>query len=114
MWRPLFGPLGDAPLAYCDWNTVDVGRDYLPADLIFPHYIGEQYLVTHHPSHRWYYLSGQRTNEFTFLKCWDSRDDVARCKFDQTDPLLNAVLAMITRCCPHILHRPKNATKCET
>jgi hypothetical protein len=48
--------------------------------LIFPHYIGEQYLVTHHPNHMWYFLSGQRNNEFTLLKCWDSKNDVARCE----------------------------------
>ncbi|KAK3306514.1 uncharacterized protein B0T15DRAFT_509885 [Chaetomium strumarium] len=78
VWRPLFGPLEDCPLTYCDWRTVDIARDYKPADLIFPHYIGEQYLVTQHPDHRWHFLSGQRTNEFTLLKCWDNRTDVAR------------------------------------
>ncbi|KAI8623964.1 hypothetical protein F5Y19DRAFT_456355 [Xylariaceae sp. FL1651] len=79
VWRPLFGPLHDCPLIYCDWNTVVPDRDFLPADLIFPHYIGEQYLVTHHPDHQWHFLDGQRTNEFTFLKCWDSDPNVARC-----------------------------------
>ncbi|KAK4178918.1 hypothetical protein QBC36DRAFT_323629 [Triangularia setosa] len=79
VWRPLFGPLKDCPLTFCDWETVDVERDYLPADLLFPHYIGEQYLVTQHPDHRWYFLSDQQTNEFTLLKCWDSKADVARC-----------------------------------
>ncbi|KAI1128108.1 hypothetical protein F5Y10DRAFT_180440 [Nemania abortiva] len=79
VWRPLFGPLYDCPLIYCDWKTVVPDRDFLAADLIFPHYIGEQYLVTHHPDHQWYFLGGQRTNEFTFLKCWDSDQTVARC-----------------------------------
>jgi len=81
VWRPLFGPLHDFPLTFCDWRSIDVKRDYKPADLIFPHYIGEQYLVTHHPDHRWHFLSGQQTNEFTLLKCWDNRADVARCRW---------------------------------
>ncbi|KAK3385798.1 hypothetical protein B0H63DRAFT_394144, partial [Podospora didyma] len=77
VWRPLVRPLEDYPLAYCDWQTVDVARDYKPADLIFPHYIGEQYLVTHHPDHRWHFLSRQLSDEFTLLKCWDNRQDGA-------------------------------------
>ncbi|KAK4195512.1 hypothetical protein QBC40DRAFT_315961, partial [Triangularia verruculosa] len=79
VWMPLFGPVEDCPLTFCDWNTVNVERDYRSADLIFPHYIGEQYLVTHHSDHRWYFLSGQQTNEFTLLKCWDNKEGVARC-----------------------------------
>lgn len=85
MWRPLFGPLEDCPLTYCDWRTVDPVRDYKPADLIFPQYIGEQYLVTHHPIHKWHFLSGQRNNEFTLLKCWDSKDDVTRYELARRD-----------------------------
>ncbi|KAK0642176.1 hypothetical protein B0T16DRAFT_421139 [Cercophora newfieldiana] len=79
VWRPLFGPLEDCPLTFCDWRSVDMTRDYKAADLIFPHYIGEQYLVTHHSDHKWHFLSGQQTNEFTLLKCWGNRVDVARC-----------------------------------
>ncbi|VUC20826.1 unnamed protein product [Clonostachys rosea] len=79
VWRPLFGPLDDSPLTFCDWQTVDVDRDYKAADLIFPHYIGEQFLVTYHPQHQWYFLGGQRSNEFTLLKCWDNKKEVARC-----------------------------------
>ncbi|KAF2802768.1 uncharacterized protein BDZ99DRAFT_492026 [Mytilinidion resinicola] len=79
VWRPLFGPLENSPLTFCDYKTVDIDRDYLAADLIFPHYIGEQYLVKHHPNHRWHFLSNQRPEEFTLMKCWDNKPDVARC-----------------------------------
>ena len=82
VWRPLFGPLEDAPLAMCDYRSTSPERDFLAADLLFPHYHGEQFLCKHHPDHRWYFLSKQMTNEFTLMKCFDSQEQgTARCMF---------------------------------
>lgn len=41
VWRPLFGPLRDFPLAIGDFSTFDLARDGEPTDLVFPHYVGE-------------------------------------------------------------------------
>ncbi|CAG9949519.1 unnamed protein product [Clonostachys rosea f. rosea IK726] len=42
VWRPLFGPLEDYPLALGDCRTFDFDRDGEPTDLVFPHYIGDR------------------------------------------------------------------------
>jgi hypothetical protein len=88
LWRPIRGPLLDAPLAVCDARTVDP-EDLVPSDLIYPHRIGETYSVTYRPSHRWYYFSQMRPDEVLLLKCYDSETD-GRARFTPhsafTDP----------------------------
>ncbi len=75
LWRPLHGPLWDAPLAVCDARTVHPA-DLIPSDLVYPERVGETYSVTYNPSHRWYYLSAMQPDEALLLKCTDSRTDV--------------------------------------
>src|SRR6516225_6333703 len=55
LWRPLFTPLQDAPLAVCDSRTLADG-DLVPSDLVYQHRVGETYSVTYNPEHRWYYV----------------------------------------------------------
>lgn len=74
LWRPIRGPLLDAPLAVCDARSVDP-QDLVPTDLIYRERIGETYSVTYRPSHRWYYFSRMRTDEVLLLKCYDSATD---------------------------------------
>jgi len=74
LWRPIRGPLLDAPLAVCDARTVEP-EDLVASDLIYPHRVGETYSVTHRPSHRWYYFSQMRADEVLLLKCYDSKID---------------------------------------
>ncbi len=76
LWRPLHGPLWDAPLAVCDARTVDQA-DLVPSDLIYPDRVGETYSVSYNPAHEWYYLSAMQPDEALLLKCTDTRTDVA-------------------------------------
>ncbi|EPS36394.1 hypothetical protein H072_10097 [Dactylellina haptotyla CBS 200.50] len=38
IWRPLKGPIKDFPLAVCDYNSIDVPKDFRKTDVIFPHF----------------------------------------------------------------------------
>ena len=78
VWRPIRGPLRDAPLAVCDAGTA-APRDFVASDLIYRDRTGETYAVTHDPRHRWYYVSAMERHEALLLKCFDSaRDGTAR------------------------------------
>ena len=48
LWRPIRGPLRDAPLAVCDARTVDPD-DLVPSDLVYRERVGETYSVTLQP-----------------------------------------------------------------
>jgi hypothetical protein len=74
VWRPIKGPLLDAPLAVCDARSVE-REDLVPSDLIYQHRIGETYSVTYRPSHQWYYFRNMRADEALLLKCYDSKTD---------------------------------------
>jgi hypothetical protein len=74
LWRPIRGPLRDAPLAVCDAGSVAPG-DLVPSDLVYRDRIGETYAVTYNPSHRWFYVPEMQPNEALLLKCYDSRTD---------------------------------------
>jgi hypothetical protein len=75
MWRPIKGPLLDAPLAVCDARTVDP-RDLVPSDLVYRERVGETYSVTWNPAHRWFYAPLMRTDEALLLKIADTRTNV--------------------------------------
>jgi hypothetical protein len=74
VWRPIKGPLLDAPLAVCDASSVEP-KDLIPSDLIYPNRIGEIYSVSYRPSHRWFYFREMRAEEALLLKCYDSKTD---------------------------------------
>jgi hypothetical protein len=74
LWRPIRGPLRDAPLAMCDGQTVEAG-DLVASDLIYPNRSGETYSVKYNANHRWYYIPEMRTDEALLLKCYDSATD---------------------------------------
>jgi hypothetical protein len=75
LWRPIKGPLYDAPLAVCDAKSVDPA-DLVPSDLVYRDRIGETYSVKYNPAHRWYYVPQMRRDEALLLKCCDTRTDV--------------------------------------
>ena len=78
LWRPIKGPLLDAPLALCDATTVADG-DWVGQDLIYRDRVGEIYALFHNPAHRWFYAPAMRQDEALLLKCYDSlRDGRAR------------------------------------
>jgi len=74
LWRPLFGPLQDHPLAVADARSV-AASDLVPTDLVYPHRVGETYAVRYNAAHRWFYVPAMRTDEALLLKCYDSRTD---------------------------------------
>jgi hypothetical protein len=73
-WRPIRGPIQDAPLAVADAQSVD-SDDFVATDLVYPDRIGEIYYVKFNPSHRWFYASAMREDEVMLIKCFDSADD---------------------------------------
>ncbi|EPS38830.1 hypothetical protein H072_7421 [Dactylellina haptotyla CBS 200.50] len=78
VWRPIFGPLKDSPLAFCDARTVN-GVDLVPSDLIFPGYRGEKFDIMYNDTQKWFYLSDMNENEVLLMKQFDSvKEGVAR------------------------------------
>jgi hypothetical protein len=77
LWRPIRGPLRDAPLAVCDARSVDPA-DLVASDLVYRDRVGETYSVTYNPAHRWYYVPEMRRDEALLLKCCDTLTDRAR------------------------------------
>jgi hypothetical protein len=74
IWRPIRGPIQDAPLAVADARSVDYD-DLVATDVVYPDRIGETYNVKYNPSHRWFYASAMRQDEVMLIKCFDSADD---------------------------------------
>src|SRR5271167_1242320 len=74
LWRPLKGPLQDAPLALCDAGTIDQ-HDLVASDLVYKDRVGETYSVTYNPAHRWYYAPELRREEALLLKIMDTKTD---------------------------------------
>jgi hypothetical protein len=74
IWRPIRGPLLDAPLAVCDASTVKP-EQLVASDLVYPNRVGETYSVTFDPAHRWFYVPRMRADEGLLLKCYDSETD---------------------------------------
>jgi len=74
LWRPIRGPVRDAPLAMCDGQSV-APDDLVASDLIYPNRRGETYSVKYNPNHRWFYFSDMTTDEALLLKCYDSATD---------------------------------------
>jgi hypothetical protein len=74
LWRPIRGPLRDAPLAVCDARSVAPG-DLVPSDLVYRDRVGETYAVRFNPQHRWFYVPDMQRDEALLLKCYDSETD---------------------------------------
>ena len=77
VWRPIRGPLRDAPLAVCDATTVAF-TDFVPSDLVYRDRTGEIYRVRYNPAHRWFYVPEMQADEALLIKCYDSASDKAR------------------------------------
>jgi hypothetical protein len=74
VWRPIRGPIQDAPLAVADAQSVD-SDDLVATDLVYPDRTGEIYYVKFNPSQRWFYAPAMRRDEVMLIKCFDSADD---------------------------------------
>jgi hypothetical protein len=67
-WRPIRGPLRDAPLAVCDATTVAF-VDFVPSDLFYRDLTREIYRVRYNRAHRWFYVPMQ-VDEVILIKCY--------------------------------------------
>jgi hypothetical protein len=74
LWRPIRGPLLDAPLAVCHALSVRP-EQLIPSDLVYQHRVGETYSLTFDPEHLWFYVPGMEEDEVLLLKCYDSETD---------------------------------------
>ncbi|GJC94036.1 methyltransferase [Colletotrichum higginsianum] len=66
---------------------------------------GQTVSISYAPEQRWFYLDHQDTDEVTFIKIWDNKDDVksklcAHCAFPHPETPENAALreSMKVRC----------------
>ena len=73
VWRPIKTIFKD-PLGVADANSVP-DSDLLPVQLIYPNRVGETFTVRPNEQHKWYFLYGQRPDEVTLIKCFDSKTD---------------------------------------
>lgn len=73
VWRPLNGPVYDAPLAICSPRSV-AAEDLVIAEFIYSNRVGYTYDVLHSRKHQWWYLRGMRTSEGFAFKCFDSNE----------------------------------------
>ncbi|KAB5515438.1 hypothetical protein GE09DRAFT_979728 [Coniochaeta sp. 2T2.1] len=74
LWRPLFGPLEETPLAILDARSLS-DNDLMAQDMVHTHYLGENYVVKFNQNHRWYYWSKMQPNEGILIKNFDSEVD---------------------------------------
>ena len=74
IWRPIRGPVEEAPLAVADARSI-ASADLIATDLLYPDRTGETYSVAYNPAHRWFYFPEMRREEVLFLKVYDSATD---------------------------------------
>lgn len=74
VWRPIRGPVEEAPLAVCDARSMRQS-DFVPTDLQYRDRTGEVYSVSYNPDHRWVYFPRMQRDEALLLKCFDSAAD---------------------------------------
>jgi hypothetical protein len=77
VWRPIRHRAEDWPLALADARSV-APADLVTTDIIYPDRRGEIYNLTYSPRHRWWYVPDMAPDEALLIKCYDSREDVAR------------------------------------
>ncbi len=62
VWRPIRGPIEEAPLAICDARSMRPS-DFVPTDREYRDRTGEVYSVAFNPEHRWSYFSQMGRDE---------------------------------------------------
>lgn len=74
LWRPIKGPVEQAPLAVADASTLEP-EDIVPVDLVYPQRTGEIYHIVHRRRHRWYFAPAMTPDEAILIKGYDSVTD---------------------------------------
>lgn len=65
-----------------DYRTLK-SSDILPTSIFKERHDmrGQTVSINYSENQQWYYLDKQKTSEVTFIKIWDSKDDVAKSRF---------------------------------
>jgi hypothetical protein len=71
LWRPIRGPVRDAPLALCDGGSV-ASHALRATELRYPDRTGEIYYLLHEAVQRWYFASDMSVDEAWLFKNFDS------------------------------------------
>ena len=71
VWRPIRHPVETDPLAICDARSVSFD-DFVISERRYPNRIGQTYVVTYNPKHKWYWLPRMRRDEALVFKVYDS------------------------------------------
>ncbi len=71
LWRPIRGPVRDAPLALCDGASV-APQALHAVELRYRERSGEIYYLVHEPRQRWYFASDMAVDEAWLFKNFDS------------------------------------------
>lgn len=71
VWRPINGPVKEAPLAICDARSISE-EEILPTEEGVKH---EVYLFNFSSRHRWFYFPDMEKDEALLIKCFDSLND---------------------------------------
>ncbi|HEY2275693.1 MAG TPA: CmcJ/NvfI family oxidoreductase [Steroidobacteraceae bacterium] len=71
LWRPIRGPVRDAPLALCDGASV-APQALRAVELRYPQRTGEICYLVHQPGQRWYFASDMGADEAWLFKNFDS------------------------------------------
>jgi hypothetical protein len=72
----------DWPLATMDYQTMKQSEIH-PTNIFKERneFMGQTVGINYSPDQRWYYLHRQTPEEVTMIKIWDSKDDVAKCRY---------------------------------
>lgn len=71
VWRPLFCPIEDSPIAFCDPATIE-SKDMLEVDRVTPISLIEIFQVKFNAAQKWYWLSNQTPDEVSVFVQFDS------------------------------------------
>jgi hypothetical protein len=88
LWRPIRGPVRDAPLALCDGASV-APHTLRTVELRYPDRRGEIYYLVHEPAQRWYFAPDMTVEEAWLFKNFDSAPPGRACAVPHsafTDP----------------------------
>ncbi|GAA5901509.1 uncharacterized protein JCM6883_000235 [Sporobolomyces salmoneus] len=68
LWRPLQGPVTNAPLAVCSYRSMNFEKDLMRCAGAY----GTHWSISHSPQQQWSYISHQMPDEALLLRCYDS------------------------------------------
>lgn len=74
VWKPLYGPLTDWPLAVCDSRSISMSRDCIATDIVERVGFTENYQVYYHADMHFCYLSGQLPSEIILFRQTDTEE----------------------------------------